>query len=154
VTDAHEFTGLGAVRSLGRAGHRVTAAYPAGGPPPASAHSRYCAARATYPDPWQSQGEFARRLIGQAPEVDLILPISEAALLAAVDCRPRLASRVIAPAASYYRWRDPRHRRAERGTHRLTIAAPAGLARYLAPKGPWIQEAHAERLVLAFHDKY
>jgi protein-tyrosine-phosphatase len=67
-------------------------------------HSRYCAARATYPDPWQSQGEFARWLLGQAREVDLILPISEAALLAAVDCRPRLASRVIAPAAESLRY--------------------------------------------------
>jgi hypothetical protein len=39
VTDAQELTGLGAVRSLGRASHEVTAPYPAG-PCPAATWSR------------------------------------------------------------------------------------------------------------------
>jgi hypothetical protein len=52
VTDAHELAGLGAVRSLGRAGHEVTAAYPAG-PRLAATWSRSRLRYCSYPDPWE-----------------------------------------------------------------------------------------------------
>jgi protein-tyrosine-phosphatase/predicted ATP-grasp superfamily ATP-dependent carboligase len=90
VTDAHELAGLGAIRSLGRAGHELVAGYPGKSPRPASTYSRYCGARRTYPDPWLSQPDFARWLLANAADVDLVLPISEAALVAAVSCRAQL----------------------------------------------------------------
>ena len=55
VTDAQELAGLGAIRSLGRAGHAVMAAYPNGQALPAAARSRYCAGVLRYPDPWRHQ---------------------------------------------------------------------------------------------------
>ena len=101
VTDAHELAGLGAVRSLGKAGHRVIAGYPSRLPPPASTYSRYCDTRRAYPDPWVSQPAFCQWLIANAPDVDLVLPISEAALVAAVSCRSQLpAQALVAPATA------------------------------------------------------
>ncbi len=101
VTDAHELAGLGAIRSLGRAGHRVVAAYPGKVQRPASTYSRYCDTQRTYPDPWLSQPGFSEWLIANASDVDLILPISEAALLAAVSCRAQLPpGALVAPATA------------------------------------------------------
>jgi protein-tyrosine-phosphatase len=102
VTDAHELAGLGAIRSLGRAGHEVIAGYPHRLPQPASTYSRYCSAYRVAPDPWLSQPDFRTWLISNAADVDLILPISEAALLAAVSCRSQLPSpaALIAPPAA------------------------------------------------------
>jgi protein-tyrosine-phosphatase/predicted ATP-grasp superfamily ATP-dependent carboligase len=102
VTDAHELAGLGAVRSLGRAGHYVVAGYPEGLQRPASSYSRYCQARRAHPDPWLSQAEFRRWLVANASSVDLVLPITEAAILAAVACRPQLLSTaaMVAPSAA------------------------------------------------------
>ena len=101
VTDAHELAGLGAIRSLGRAGHRVIAGYPSNLQRPPSTYSRYCDTRRTYPDPWLSQPDFCQWLIANAPDLDLVLPISEAALLAAVSCRSQLPSEaLVAPSAA------------------------------------------------------
>jgi len=101
VTDAHELAGLGAVRSLGRAGHSVIAAYPEGLPRPASTYSRYCRACRTHPDPWLSQARFSHWLIDSAAGVDLVLPITEAAILASSSCRAQLppAAALVAPTA-------------------------------------------------------
>ena len=101
VTDAHELAGLGAIRSLGRAGHRVIAGYPGRLQRPASSYSRYCDTRRTYPDPWLSQPDFCQWLTANAPDVDLVLPISEAALVAAVSCRSQLPSQaLVAPSTA------------------------------------------------------
>jgi protein-tyrosine-phosphatase/predicted ATP-grasp superfamily ATP-dependent carboligase len=101
VTDAHELAGLGAVRSLGRAGHDVIAAYPAGLQRPASTYSRYCRECRVHPDPWRSQPDFRRWLVANAAAVDLVLPITEAAIVAAASCRSQLAcgARLVVPAA-------------------------------------------------------
>jgi len=108
VTDAHELPGLGAIRSLGRAGHHVIAGYPArvqgltALQRPASTYSRYCSAHRTYPDPWLTQPEFCSWLLANAAAVDLVLPITEAALVAAASCRAQLPSSaaIIAPSAA------------------------------------------------------
>ena len=42
VTDAQELASLGAIRSLGRAGHTVIAGFPYGLSRPASTYSHYC----------------------------------------------------------------------------------------------------------------
>ena len=102
VTDAHELAGLGAIRSLGRAGHHVIAGYPARMQRPASTYSRYCSAHRTYPDPWLTQTEFCSWLLANASGVDLVLPVTEAALVAAASCRLHLPSSVaiVAPSAA------------------------------------------------------
>jgi len=101
VTDAHELAGLGAVRSLGRAGHSVIAGYAEDLPRPASSYSRYCREYRTHPDPWRSQARFCRWLIDSAAGVDLVLPITEAAILASSSCRGQLpaTAALVAPAA-------------------------------------------------------
>jgi protein-tyrosine-phosphatase/predicted ATP-grasp superfamily ATP-dependent carboligase len=102
VTDAHELAGLGAVRSLGRAGHEVIAGFPANLARPASSYSRYCSGHRAYPNPWISQPEFRQWLLRSADEFDLVLPISEAALFAASGCQSEMPSstRVVVPPAS------------------------------------------------------
>lgn len=84
ITDAQELAGLGAIRSLGRAGHHVTAAYPDGLARPAGACSRYCAATLTYPDAWRRHAAFHGWLRATSGAFDVILPISEAAIVASV----------------------------------------------------------------------
>jgi protein-tyrosine-phosphatase/predicted ATP-grasp superfamily ATP-dependent carboligase len=105
VTDAHELAGLGAIRSLGRAGHQVIAGYPAQLRRPASTYSRYCAAYRAYPDPWRSQSEFCAWFAANSLDIDAALPVSEAAIVAATSSRPRLSTAValiVPPAASLH----------------------------------------------------
>ena len=90
VTDAQELAGLGAIRSLGRAGHHVTAGFPSNLKRPGSTYSGYCSGQRIYPDPWASQLEFRQWLVRNSAEFDLVLPISEAALLAASCCRSEM----------------------------------------------------------------
>lgn len=97
VTDSQELAGMGAVRSLGRAGHEVTAAH-LSGVHPAVRHSRFCARTVSYPDPWQRHGKF-RDWIKKELEsgrYDAVLPVAEAAVVAVAALRPSLPSSVIA----------------------------------------------------------
>lgn len=89
VTDAHELAGLGAVRSLGRAGHTVVAAYPQGIERPASVWSRYCSGKLRHPDSWRHQFEFRDWLRDQGNHgiFDAVLPISEASIVGAASVR-------------------------------------------------------------------
>lgn len=97
VTDAHELAGMGAIRSLGRAGYRVVAGWPAGEPRPAGAWSRYVAMSAQYPDPWQDNEAFRdwleEKLCGS--ELDAVLPVTEAAIVALAARRERVPSDVL-----------------------------------------------------------
>jgi hypothetical protein len=52
ITDAEQLFGLGAIRSLGRTGHTVIAAYRKGLGRAVSLSSRYCLGSLCYPDPW------------------------------------------------------------------------------------------------------
>ena len=84
VTDAQELAGLGAIRSLGRAGLRVTAGYPHEQPLPAAARSRWCSAVLPYPNPWRQNLDFRAWLRDQIQtgNFDAVLPLSESAILA------------------------------------------------------------------------
>lgn len=97
VTDTQELAGLGAVRSLGRAGHRVIAGHPHGVDPPAR-RSRWCAAAVAYPDPWQEHGAFRDWLRAQLQggRYDVVLPIAEAAIFALAQMRADLPTSVTA----------------------------------------------------------
>lgn len=98
VTDTHELAGLGAVRSLGRAGYIVTAGYPRGCDTPPARFSRWCTSAITYPDPWQEQYQFQEWLRGVFQEdlFDIILPVGEAALFGLAAMRPYIPTSLVA----------------------------------------------------------
>ena len=89
VTDAGRGSALACIRSLGRAGMRVVAADPDRSAP--GLRSRYAAARVTYPSP-ATDPRGAAAAIGAAAEregVDLIVPVTDAAILALLDVEGR-----------------------------------------------------------------
>lgn len=94
LTNAHKPAGLGAMRSLGRAGHTIIAAFPQGSERPASIWSRYCSGTLDYPDPWRYQFEFRDWLHKQAHSgtIDAVLPISEACIIGVAAMRKDLPS--------------------------------------------------------------
>lgn len=116
VTDAHELAGIGAIRSLGRAGYRVTGFYSrqalaADGMPPALppvAGSRYAAVVRAAPDPWLEQRAFAAALLtaARSGEFAALLPVSEAALVAAQSIRAELPAGLLLlmPRAEHLRY--------------------------------------------------
>jgi protein-tyrosine-phosphatase/predicted ATP-grasp superfamily ATP-dependent carboligase len=103
VTDAHELAALGAIRSLGRAGYRVIAAAPPGAQP-ASRWSRHVDRFESHPNAWRHQSAFADWLLEAVKrhEPAFVLPISEAAIVAAAAHRERIeqTSVVLAPASN------------------------------------------------------
>jgi protein-tyrosine-phosphatase/predicted ATP-grasp superfamily ATP-dependent carboligase len=101
ITDSNELAGLGSVRSLGRAGYRLTLASSERTTSNATRWSRYAHASLTYPDPWKRQSAFAEWLADAANsgKWDVILPNSEAAIIAAARVRAGGSkSLIIAPA--------------------------------------------------------
>lgn len=116
VTDAHELAGIGAVRSLGRAGYRVTGFYseaalradgmPPGLPPVGG--SRYAAVVRAAPDPWTEQRAFAQALLAAARsgQFAALLPVSEAALIATQSIRAELPAELLLlmPRAEHLRY--------------------------------------------------
>lgn len=97
ITDVNELAGLGAVRSLGRAGHRVTLAWPEGDIQPTACWSRFGHDQVQYPDPWRQQTRFLEWLTDSVAgkRWDLVLPISEAAIVATARLRRQLPETVI-----------------------------------------------------------
>jgi protein-tyrosine-phosphatase/predicted ATP-grasp superfamily ATP-dependent carboligase len=98
VTDAHSRAGLGAVRSLGRAGHTVIAGYPAGSDRPPALVSRHCAEGRRYPIPDLTQDEFQAWVRQQARggDIDVVLPVTEASLVGVAAIRKELPGEVLA----------------------------------------------------------
>jgi protein-tyrosine-phosphatase/predicted ATP-grasp superfamily ATP-dependent carboligase len=92
VTDADNLPGLGAIRSLGRAGYRVIAGYPASNDRPAGAWSRYWRAELGYPSPCLKHFEFREWLRDQASRgaFDVILPVAESSVAAVAAVRKEL----------------------------------------------------------------
>ena len=89
VTDGRERAALATVRSLGRAGHRCLVA--AAGPSLAGA-SRWCRGHVAVPEPLDDPGPYAEA-IARAVErerVEVLIPVTEAALLALLPVRERL----------------------------------------------------------------
>ena len=97
VTDAHSRVGLGAIRSLGRAGHTVIASFSKSWPWPTSASSRYCSEVVRSPNPRYHQSLFREWLFDQAHRhiIDAILPITEASLVGVTAVRKELPSDVL-----------------------------------------------------------
>lgn len=92
VTDADQRAALAVVRSLGRAGHTVIV----GGPRLRSlaGASRHCSARVLLPDPLNNPADFAQGVLSAVARhaVDVLIPISEAALLAILPRRSQLGT--------------------------------------------------------------
>jgi protein-tyrosine-phosphatase/predicted ATP-grasp superfamily ATP-dependent carboligase len=82
LTDAHTRAGLGAMRSLGRAGHTVIAGYPEDVNRPPSLSSRHCHGVLRLPNPECHPSAFGDWMVDRAhrEDVDAVLPISEAAV--------------------------------------------------------------------------
>jgi len=97
ITDAHKPAGLGAIRSLGRAGYKIVAAYPQDIRCSASVWSRYCSGLLCYPDAWRQHFEFRDWLYAQAHRgtFDVILPISEASIVGVAAVRKDLSSDIL-----------------------------------------------------------
>jgi protein-tyrosine-phosphatase/predicted ATP-grasp superfamily ATP-dependent carboligase len=92
VTDAHKLAGLGAVRSLGRAGHHVIAGYSDGDEKPAGAWSRYWSSESCYPSPRLHHFEFRDWLVDKARRglFDGILPVVESSIVGVASVRRQL----------------------------------------------------------------
>ena len=136
VTDGEQRAALAAVRSLGRAGYRVhvcssRAASIAGA-------SRYCAASYRVADPLTDSNGFLSDLerLVITSRADVLIPISEAALLAILPARLRLQCVIPFPtAAAFDRICDKRQALAVAKAHgvavpeQIEVATPADAAR-------------------------
>jgi protein-tyrosine-phosphatase len=105
VTDGQELAALGAVRSLGQAGHHVTVVYSTPQPPP-SAASRFVGQGLAGPDPWREQPAFRAFLrdLTRRAGFDAVLPISEAALVAVAAQRSELPGTLLCPGDAQLRF--------------------------------------------------
>ncbi len=97
VTDAQELAGLGAIRSLGRAGHILIAGYPSGQKPPPAKFSRYCAEQICHPDPWSQHFELRdwRLKAARSGRYEGLLPTTEATIPAAQAIRADLEQHLV-----------------------------------------------------------
>lgn len=91
ITDGQELAGLGAARSLGRAGYRVTVAVPQGLLAPVMS-SRYVEQVIESPNPWSDQPAFRQFLRECASQFSVLLPVSEASIFATAACRTQLGN--------------------------------------------------------------
>jgi predicted ATP-grasp superfamily ATP-dependent carboligase len=136
VTDAEERAALAVVRSLGRGGHQVSICSPRRRP--LAGASRFARDRALVPDPLTAPAAYAdalHRLVG-ALDIDVLLPMSEASLMALLPERERLGP-VALPfpsAAAFERIRD----KAEvlEAARRLGIGVPAQRVAACAAEAP------------------
>lgn len=98
VTDGEQRSALASVRSLGRAGHVVHVCSTRGRT--IAGASRYCHSESRVPDPLRDADGYAREIIALASrlQADVVLPISEASLLAVLPHRSELSCAVPFPA--------------------------------------------------------
>lgn len=95
VTDGEQRAALAVVRSLGRAGFRCVVTSVSGAS--LAGASRHCAAEVAVPDPLRAPDDFAREIEGGVSRhgARLVIPIGEAAMLALLPVRERLAPAII-----------------------------------------------------------
>jgi predicted ATP-grasp superfamily ATP-dependent carboligase len=95
VTDGEQRAALAVVRSLGRAGFSCLVAETRSRS--LAGTSRFAARRLAVPDPLQEPFEFGERIAGFAREldVDVVLPITDAAILALLPLRDRMGRAVV-----------------------------------------------------------
>ena len=148
MTDLHELAALGAVRSLGKAGHCVIGACPSRFGKPAGVFSRYLRGLVACPDSWKEQFAFRDWLLREAGsgQYDVILPASEASIFAALSLRSRFPAHVLLlmPKDNHLRFTlskyEATHAAAESG-----VKAPATV--FLVPNGErseWCTDELAE----------
>jgi predicted ATP-grasp superfamily ATP-dependent carboligase len=103
VTDGEQRAALAAVRSLGRAGHRVVVASTRARS--LAGVSRYAARSVAVPDALTNPKGFvdAVRRVAAEEQVDVLLPIAEPALMAILDARESFPCRVPFPSAEVVR---------------------------------------------------
>ncbi len=107
VTDGEQRSSLAVVRSLGRAGHRPFVV--AGALQSLAAASRYAAGQAVVPSALADPEGFVTAVRGQVGrwQIDFILPLTEAAMLALLPVRDSLGAVLpCAPAESFRRISD------------------------------------------------
>lgn len=108
ITDGHALAALGAVRSLGRAGHHVVVARGSEIRVAKATWSRYSSGQVQHPNPAYQPERFRDWLLAQARGggYDAILPISEAAIVAAASERAELSrhARQLIPTATGMRY--------------------------------------------------
>jgi predicted ATP-grasp superfamily ATP-dependent carboligase/CelD/BcsL family acetyltransferase involved in cellulose biosynthesis len=99
VTDGHNRAALAVTRSLGRAGHEVTVAAPHLS---ALAHSsKYCADRATYPDPVHDPDGFLEAIVSLVRDrgITCVMPISDITTFLVTGSRDRFEPHCAVPFA-------------------------------------------------------
>ncbi len=103
VTDGDQRAALAIVRSLGRAGYRCLVC--SGSGRSLAGASRYARRELRVPDPAASPGDYAAAVAAAVQEegVDLVVPVTEAALLALLPIRDRLEARLPFPELSSVR---------------------------------------------------
>src|SRR6266550_89873 len=109
VTDGDQRAALATVRSLGKAGYSVHVC--ASRSRSIAGSSRYCTSQTTVADPLQSPERFASDLVVlvQNKKADVLLPVSEASLLAVLPRREHFSCVIPFPSAdSFYRICDKR----------------------------------------------
>ncbi len=95
VTDGEQRAALAVVRSLGRAGYTCLVAESR--PPSLAGASRYAAARIRVPDALQEPAQFEDAIarFTRDRDVDVVLPITDASVLAVLGVRDRLGRAVV-----------------------------------------------------------
>jgi predicted ATP-grasp superfamily ATP-dependent carboligase len=103
VTDGEQRAALAIVRSLGRAGHRCLVCSSSGRTLAGS--SRYADREAQVPDPGSTPAENADAVksLAQAEQVDVVIPVSEASLLAMLAVRDDIAAAIPFPDLETFR---------------------------------------------------
>lgn len=102
VTDGEQRSALATVRSLGKAGSSVHVC--ASRSNSIAGSSRYCTGQTTVADPLRNAEEFASGLVRlvQDKKADVLLPVSEASLLAVLPRRERFSCVIPFPAADAF----------------------------------------------------
>ncbi|MEO5590691.1 MAG: ATP-grasp domain-containing protein [Gemmatimonadaceae bacterium] len=102
ITDGNERASLAVVRSLGQAGHAVSVC--ASQPRPLAGASRYASAVWQLPDALTEPEAFATRLAERCEEADteVLIPISEASLLAVLPWRDQFRAAIPFASASVF----------------------------------------------------
>jgi predicted ATP-grasp superfamily ATP-dependent carboligase len=102
VTDGEQRSALATVRSLGRADYSVHVC--ASRSNSIAGRSRYCASQTTVADPLRNPEEFASDLVRLVREkkADVLLPVTEASLLAVLPRRERFSCVIPFPAADAF----------------------------------------------------
>lgn len=129
VTDGEQRSALATVRSLGKAGHYVYVC--ASRSNTIAGSSRYCAGQVTVADSLRDPEDFVSDLVRltQNKKADMLIPVTEASLLAVLPRRARFGCVVPFPTAdAFERICDKREVLEKAGLHGLPVPAQIDIA--------------------------